>query len=177
MISPIAWMAEPGLDLAAWLRHGQRLGSIGRGSSWWIGDWINYGNTRFGEKYSRAARVTGYDVQSLMNMAYVASRFEVSRRREKLSWSHHAELAALPPEDQDRWLAFAEASGTSVRGLREELRTWRAQATQEPDGSEGGDVDDAADAPATCPQCGYDLTLPNHGADAAARRHDEPVSS
>lgn len=34
----------------------------------------------------------------------VASRLETSRRRDVLSFSHHQEVAALPPEEQDRWL-------------------------------------------------------------------------
>ena len=38
-----------------------------------------------------------------MNMVYVASRFEVSRRREMLSWSHHAALAALDRDGQELW--------------------------------------------------------------------------
>src|SRR5262245_58273494 len=79
-VSPVAWKPQQGLDFTQWLHQGKRLGSIGRGVAWWIGDWVTYGNAKFGEKYSRAATVTGYDVQSLMNMAYVASRFEFPRR-------------------------------------------------------------------------------------------------
>src|SRR5688572_25663799 len=103
-MTAIAWQSGENLNLEDWIRLGMRLGSIGRGAAWWIGDWVNYGNAKFGEKYSRAARVTGYDVQSLMNMAYVSSRFQVSRRREMLSWSHHAEVAALSPQEQEQWL-------------------------------------------------------------------------
>src|SRR6059058_5382190 len=103
-ISPTAWAASGDLSLLEWSHSGRRLGVIGRAAGWWIGDWLNYGNARFGERYVRAARITGYDVQTLMNMVYVASRFEPSRRRDNLSWSHHAELAALEPEKQDHWL-------------------------------------------------------------------------
>lgn len=125
LITPTAWRSQDELALEDWLVHGRRLGSIGRGVAWWIGDWLRYGNARYGERYSRATRVTGYDSQSLMNMVYVASRFGPTRRREGLSWSHHAELAALPEDDQDRWLDLAEAERFSVRSLREELRSAR----------------------------------------------------
>jgi hypothetical protein len=57
-----------------------------------------------------------------MNMVYVASRFEVSRRREKLSFGHHAELASLPRPDQERWLERAQAEKLPVHVLRRELR-------------------------------------------------------
>lgn len=119
------WIPGGNLQLAQWLDCGRRLGALGRGVAWWIGDWLLYGNERYGEKYVRAARVTGYDVQSLMNMSYVASRFPAGRRREKLSWSHHAELAALAPHDQDRWLDLAETERLSVHSLRLEVRTAR----------------------------------------------------
>jgi len=162
-VTSVAWRADQGLDLAEWIRQGKRLGVIGRGAAWWVGDWVNYGNETFGEKYTRAARVTGYDVQSLMNMAYVASRFEISRRRETLSWSHHAEVAPLAPEHQDQWLSVAASKGLSVRGLREELRTWRHQLKfgsgdeQSVGESVSGETTDAHDDGVVCPQCGFDL--------------------
>src|ERR1700752_2199864 len=83
------------------------------------------GNAKFGERYSRASKITGYDSQTLMNMVYVASRFSISRRRENLSWSHHAALAALPAEEQEEWLNQAVAEHWSVSDLRIMLRTAR----------------------------------------------------
>lgn len=50
----------------------------------------------------------GHDKQTLMNMVYVASRIDVERRRERLSWSHHAEVAATEREQQEHWLDRAE---------------------------------------------------------------------
>jgi hypothetical protein len=162
------------IELAEWIRQGKRLGLIGRAAAWWIGDWVNYGNARFGEKYTRAARVTGYDVQSLMNMAYVASRFDISRRREELSWSHHSELAALDPSDQDKWLEYAAAEQLSVRGLREELRGRRhrrqaereraavtssphSMSDHEPGRAAGSDESDGSSDHVLCPNCGYQI--------------------
>jgi hypothetical protein len=165
IISATYWRPWHDLDVTEWITQGRRLGTIGRGVAWWIGDWLNYGNSRFGQKYSRAARITGYDVQSLMNMSYVASRFDCSRRREKLSWSHHAEVAGLAIEDQDMWLDSAEQKSMSVRGLREVVRTWRAnqlRATGDT-GQSAADARQADDSPSpephhsevVCPQCGY----------------------
>src|SRR5918999_3592589 len=107
-LSDVAWHAAEGMSFADWLAYGRRLGVMGRSAGWWIGDWLAYGNHAFGERYARASRITGYDAQTLMNMAYVASRFEASRRHGNLSWSHHAEIAAMNPEEQDRWLQRAE---------------------------------------------------------------------
>jgi len=100
----------------------------GRNAAWWIGDWLRYGTARYGSKYAAAARTTGYDRQTLMNMVYVATRFEFSRRRENLSWSHHAELAAFDIDQQERWLDRAAAERFSVRDLREMLSSSKQPA-------------------------------------------------
>ncbi len=125
-----SWSPRRALDLREWLEHGRRFGVLGRGIAWWIGDWLVYGNERYGERYARAARATGYDPQSLMNLVYVASRFRPERRRPGLSWSHHAEVAALLPVEQERWLELAERERMSVRSLRAELRTARRAAAR-----------------------------------------------
>jgi hypothetical protein len=127
-LSSTSWSPRQELTVADWVEQGRWLGALGRGSGWWLGDWLRYGTARYGDKYRPAAGVTGYDVQSLMNMAWVAGRFELSRRRENLSFSHHAELAGLPPADQELWLDRAAAGGLSVRALRLELREARRRA-------------------------------------------------
>ena len=156
-MTPTAWDVAGEMSLQEWSQSGRRLGIIGRGTGWWIGDWVNYGNARFGERYVRAARITGYDVQTLMNMVYVASRFERTRRRQNLSFSHHAELAALDPAEQDYWLERAEAERLSVRCLREEVRRARRLLESE----QGADADSAEDVDEelVCPHCGAHFTV------------------
>ncbi|HEX8053636.1 MAG TPA: hypothetical protein VF517_11655 [Thermoleophilaceae bacterium] len=179
-LTKTSWLPGDELRLSEWIEHGRRLGVIGRGVGWWIGDWLRYGNMKFGERYVRASRITGYDVQTLMNMVYVATAYDDTQRRGSLSWSHHAELAALPAGERDRWLDQAERERLSVRCLREELRRERRlEAGQAPEpaaepaaiaagadaaapdgpaessGVEHGGVAAAAAAPdVRCPQCG-----------------------
>ena len=137
-----------------WVIDGRRLGTIGRGVGWWIGDWLRFGNQAYGEKYVRAGRITGYDVQTLMNMTYVASRVEISRRRESLSWSHHAEVAALSAVDQDLWLARAEEYRLSVQDLRVMLREARnRERTESPEPEPAASLEHRP-SPMVCPQCG-----------------------
>ncbi len=151
----MGWVPGGEVGLAEWSALGRRFGEIGRCSQWWLGDWINYGNARFGERYTRAVKLTGYDVQSLMNMVYVASRFDISRRRENLSWSHHATVAALDVAIQDHWLARASADKLSVADLRAELRG-RRRALKAGDGNDGSDpsTPDADANTVVCPTCG-----------------------
>jgi hypothetical protein len=127
-VTTTAWSPVAGLTVADWMRQGRWLGALGRASGWWIGDWVRYGNARYGDRYRAAARLTGYDEHSLRNMAYVARCFELSRRRAALSFSHHAALAGLSVDEQDLWLDRAEASTLSVSSLRSELRQTQHQA-------------------------------------------------
>jgi hypothetical protein len=167
-----SWLPGEGIGLSDWVDHGRRLGVIGRCVGWWIGDWLRYGNLKFGERYAWASRITGYDAQTLMNMVYVASAYDVAERRPSLSFSHHAELAALPPDERERWLDLAEENRLSVRCLRGELRRARRLEAGVEDADEAGadgapqlpatagdqDAPDDADAAsARCPHCGHEL--------------------
>jgi len=151
MLTATTWVAHSSISLPEWIEHGRRLGRMGRGIGWWIGDWLRFGNAAYGERYAPAARATGYDRQSLMNMVYVASSVEPSRRRENLSFSHHAEVAALEPADQDRWLERAEHDRLSVRCLREAIRVEHRGVSME---------QRAADrrSARVCPSCGHSMT-------------------
>lgn len=146
------------MDLTEWSRAVQQLGVMDRCSPWWIGDCIRYGNAKFGEKYSRAAKLTGYDPQTLMNRVYVASRFEISRRRENLSWSHHDQVTALPQDQQEYWLDRAITECLTRADLRLELRS-RKQVHE----TTSGALDDAGKhkeaATLACPNCGHQFSL------------------
>jgi hypothetical protein len=153
-ISKIAWAPTNDLGHADWLATGRRLGAIGRCSQWWIGDWVRYGTAKWGEKYAEAARVTGYDVASLRNMAWVASCFDLSLRSDKLTWSHHVLLAPFDTDVQREWLQRASEERLSVADLRLELRALREAGPKR--------AADAPSAPGTadvviCPHCGHTL--------------------
>jgi len=164
-ITRVAWTPDKELDVVDWVRVGHRLGGMARCSQWWVGDWIRYGTARWGEKYKEAARITGYDVQSLRNIAYVAGRVEASRRRDDLTWSHHAEVSSLEPDEQGSWLGLAASERMSVADLRIELRTARRRS--------GGSI--APDVPAVkegmgvvmCPKCKHQFETPVPKAGAA----------
>lgn len=157
-LSKIAWAPQRDLDHSDWLAAGRRLGAIGRCSQWWIGDWVRYGTAKWGEKYAEAARVTGYDIASLRNMAWVASRFELSLRNDKLTWSHHVLLAPLEPDEQREWLRRASEERLSVADLRLELRARRGGEDRESSRSAGAATADRAEVP-VCPHCGHALPV------------------
>lgn len=157
VLSKVAWIPREELGHAEWIVAGRRLGTIGRCSQWWIGDWIRYGTAKWGEKYAEAARVTGYDVASLRNMAWVASRFSPSLRSDELTWSHHVLLAPLAAEEQRLWLERAREQKLSVADLRLELRALRGgRQGKQPAVTPAADSRGGADS-AVCPRCGHRL--------------------
>jgi hypothetical protein len=160
-ITRVAWIPEGELDHREWLAAGHRLGMIGRCSQWWIGDWIRYGNSRWGEKYAHAARVTGYDPASLRNMAWVAARVELSLRSDKLTWSHHVLVAPFEPHEQRRWLATAITQKLSVADLRVELRAAAGsdKRTSDTEAQLGVVAELRADRALVCPNCGHDIVV------------------
>jgi hypothetical protein len=110
------------LSYEEWEGVGRVLFTIEGSVKWWLADWLNYGEKAYGEKYTQAVDATGLDYQTLANMAYVANAVPLYRRRENLSFSHHAEVAALEPEKQEVWLDTAESKDWTRSDLRRTLR-------------------------------------------------------
>ena len=111
-----------GLSWERWTEIGATLQQMERSVQWWIGDWLNYGERAYGEKYAQAIETTGMKCQTLMNCAYVASKIDLPARVDSLSWTHHREVAALEPAEQVEWLAKAEAEHMTSRELHEAVR-------------------------------------------------------
>ena len=159
-ISAVAWTPNGDMEYRSWVLEGRRIGAMGRASQWWVGDWIRYGTSRWGEKYSEAARITGYDAASLRNMAWVASRFDLSLRSDKLTWSHHVLLAPLEPDEHRYWLERTARERLSVSDLRVELRSARRGHSSSSLQAESANVSGEV-AVLICPQCGHEIrTVP-----------------
>lgn len=133
-LTEVGYLLPPDLSFDAWEHAGAVLKRMERAIRFWLGDWLNYGERQYGETYSQAIEVTGATYQALANCAYVARSVEFSRRRENLSFGHHAEVAALPAPEQDLVLERADSEGWSTRRLREFVRSgnWQADQPAEP---------------------------------------------
>jgi hypothetical protein len=112
----------PQLGYERWLDMGQRLQALNISTAWCLGDWLIYGEAVFEGRYRKAIEETLLDYQTLRNYAWVARRFPLSRRRDSLSFGHHAEVAALPDLERAYWLRKAEELGWSRNQLRSHVR-------------------------------------------------------
>jgi hypothetical protein len=159
-LARVAWAPKGELEQPAWVAVGRYLGAINRVSQWWLGDWLLYGAAKWGEKYAEAAKITGYDPGSLRNMASLAAQFDLSRRRDKLTWCHHAAVAGLERDEQEHWLDRAVALTLSVADVRVELRALRRRRERILD-STGDPPPDPVDVDCVvCPNCGHTVPLP-----------------
>lgn len=118
-----------GLAFDDWLRMGRQISRIASASAWWLGDWLVYGERAYGQRYKAALEATTLEYQTLRNYASVARRIDMSRRRDTLSFQHHAEVAALPEADQDVWLQRAERFRWTRNELRRQLAATRRRHT------------------------------------------------
>jgi hypothetical protein len=111
------------ISFQRWERAGSQLISFTESTAWWIADWLVYGENNFHDRYREAIENTSLSYQTLRNYAWVARRFDLPRRRDDLSFGHHAEVAALDLPERDYWLRKSEELGWSRNQLRNNVRT------------------------------------------------------
>lgn len=150
----VGWIPAEDMDRQDWIQAGRKFGTISRCSQWWIGDWLRFGNSKWGEKYTEAARITGYDPGSLRNMASVASQFSLSLRSDKLSYSHHVLLAPLEDDAKREWIDRAIHDRLSVTDLRLALKTSRSKRASATSGEVVGTSEVVDASTIVCPHCG-----------------------
>jgi N6-adenosine-specific RNA methylase IME4 len=121
-LTATSWTPPKDMTLEQWLALGKRLVSAEKNVQWVLGAWWIYGCKReYGDGRALAEQV-GIDYGTIFNYASVVRAFEISRRRENLSFGHHQAVAALPASQQDQWLKRAERDDLSVARLRQALR-------------------------------------------------------
>jgi hypothetical protein len=107
-----------------WLDVGHDIAQAVKRSMWWLGDWWNHGDRQWGTGPADAEAI-GMAYQTCRNAGSVAARFDLYRRRDNLSFSHHAVVAALPELDQEHLLDRAEAEGWTREQTRTEAQQHR----------------------------------------------------
>ena len=122
------------LEITDWAAVGRRLVRCDQVLKWWLGDWAAFGLRKYGQ-LKEFAEANGINYGGLRNLAYVSDAIELSRRRDNLDWSKHAEVAPLPPAEQDTWLQKAVDESLTVADLRRQIRLGQGEKSAlEPDG-------------------------------------------
>lgn len=119
------------------------LGSMKRRTSWWIGDFLVYGEGAFGEKFAQAASMTGLNEQTLLHYQFVARNVPAERRVPTVPFGAHALVARLEPKEQNQWLKKAASKGWGERELRDAMRAKRKDERPQLPIDGEGDTDSA----------------------------------
>ena len=106
-VTPLGVVVHGQPDYAAWEVMVKQVLYVRAVLPWVLGDLLNYGESRYGEKYAQAIEVTGHEYQTLANYASVCRRVPMERRQAELSFSHHALVASRAPEEQVQLLHTA----------------------------------------------------------------------
>jgi hypothetical protein len=128
------------LPFNVWREIGKEICLVTNSCAWWIGDWVAYGENSFGDRYEQAIADTSLDYQTLRNYAWIARKFTRSRRRDSLSFGHHAEVAALTDTEQDKWLTRAERFSWSRNELRRRIRAARLANREQSSHEDGTEI-------------------------------------
>jgi hypothetical protein len=110
-----------GLAFEQWADIGKTLCRSDQVMKWWLGDWAAFGSRKYGQ-LKEFAEINGLNYGTLRNLAWVSEKVELSRRRDNVEWSKHAEVAALEPREQQKWLAKAEKEELPVVEIRRQIR-------------------------------------------------------
>lgn len=96
---------------------GTMLGTYRESLHWAIGDWLAYGERRWGEESYQLSEALGISEASRLQYVRVATLIAPARRMRGLSWTHHRHVAHLEPETQTELLQKAVDNGWSKRDL------------------------------------------------------------
>jgi N6-adenosine-specific RNA methylase IME4 len=116
-----------------WLECGEFIKKAAIAVHFWIGDWLNYGEQRWGNMYAQAIEQTGFDYKTLRTDKWVAGKVQLSRRRDNLSFAHHTEVAFLEPGDQEYLLGQAEKESIPAKAFRRMVRQYKERRLGSPD--------------------------------------------
>ena len=121
--SPTGLIITNGLTYDQWYGIGQQLGTIIEWSQFAVGDWINYGEARYGEKYAQALGLIPRDLKTLQNWVWVSKGVPLHVRVSGVSWSHHRAVASLSEDRQVKYLNMVSKaeSYVSVKRLEEAI--------------------------------------------------------
>ena len=88
---------ERAMVFAAWVH---------RGCAWWLGDMVNRGIQRHGDRFWQAVP-EGFSLDALNRYATVCRKVPAEIRRSELSYTHHMKVANFPPHQIPRLLDIA----------------------------------------------------------------------
>jgi len=101
-------------DFETWERAGMAIAGAARASTWFLGDWLNFGSEKFPKNYKAAVEKTGLAYGTLRTIASICQKFPAEKRYQGLTFEHHRLLA--PISDEKTREALAQKAATEKLG-------------------------------------------------------------
>lgn len=118
----VSWTPSPDMSFDQYQRIGRTFQQIKSSLAWWVGDWLNFGDQKFGEAAMQAVDATDKSVETLLKYKAVAARVPKEIRRSDLSWVHHFGVCYIPVEQRGPLLEIAANIGLSSRELKDVVK-------------------------------------------------------
>jgi hypothetical protein len=132
--SPTGLKISQSITFDEWAAIGGRFGTALQTAAWCIGDWMVYGERKWGHQlifdgeefnpklparipsaaFEMAVASTGLDWQTLSVYASVCRKIPLAERKIRLTFGHHRILAPLPPPQRLEWLSLFDSESNSV---------------------------------------------------------------
>lgn len=99
-MSEVGLMIRGDVTYEEWSTYGKELAYRYSRIQWAIGDWINFGERKFGEMYSQAEDDTHFAYGTLRNYASICARIPLENRNPKLRFHQIKHVACLELHEQ-----------------------------------------------------------------------------
>jgi hypothetical protein len=122
-----------GISVADYKAVCHAVAGIGSAAQWWLGDLYLAFKPKWGDRAAFFDQHPNWPAMgTVQNYATVCNAFQISRRRENLSFTHHALVADLEPAEADAQLDWCEERQPvrSTRDLRDKLQDSKFAAQQ-----------------------------------------------
>lgn len=169
------------MDHTEWLSVGTKLRQMEQSVMWWIGDWLRFGEVKYGQTYKDAAQATGYAVGTLKIAKHVSETFsEPLVRHNDLTFDHHRLAAPLEANERETVLSKAARENQSTREMKAEIGKLKNRVGLQPS-EETGQVKCLVDAVEAGAKFGTIYADPpwiydNQGTRAATGNHYEGLT-
>jgi len=127
------------LSYSEWLAVGTYLNRVSKAFRWWVGDWLNYAESRkdLSDRLDQAVSMFDASYNTLQMYASVAKRVPYDQRRKELSWSMHNAVSSLSVSEQKYWLDVAapdegDKIPMTVRELKSLISVEKARTMKRP---------------------------------------------
>lgn len=139
-------LTDPNMPYDSYEALGAFLGWIKGWTSWGIGDWLNFGEGVYGERFAQAAAGTRLSEQTLLHYQFVCRQVPQSRRQAALAFGVHALVARQEPKEQNYWLKQAVRKGWGEKELRDAMKAKRSETAPQmfPDETPKGELAEVA---------------------------------